>query len=590
MIHIPDVHHQFSDYFENKKLEPFLFLLSKRFSEGHICLDLDDLDSEDLKEGGFKNVSAEGLLEVDLVGNDRDYRPFILWENKLYMQRYFHYETVVFNKINELIREEKEKSQNLENQLASLKENIAVLFPPDNLDKPDWQMVAAISAVFNQFNIITGGPGTGKTTTVAKILALLLRLNPNLKVALAAPTGKAAARMAESLKETAQKSTMNFDAATKEVFRNLEPSTLHRLLGARPKDIYFKHDAKNPLSHDLVIVDESSMIDVALFAKLLDAIKPSTKVIFLGDKDQLASVEAGSLFGDLCTAQGTLNLFSPERAMLINSLTPPGKTPLAQENIKESNHVLFEHIIELQHSYRFTAGGNIGVFSRAIIENNVPIIEIFFDNHASDIALDFDYSDKILTTFAKGYRDYIEESDIKLALQKLNNLRVLCAVREGEQGVYKTNQNIERYLQSKNLISITGTFYEHRPVMVTGNNYELRLFNGDIGIVRKDETGKLRVYFEDADGNLRGIQPAFVTASETVFAMTIHKSQGSEFDDVLVRLPGYGENAILTRELLYTAVTRAKKNVILQGSKEVILETCERRVKRGSGIAQRFEA
>ena len=590
MIHIADVHHQFSAYFENKKLEPFLYLLSKRFSEGHICLDLEDLDSEELREGGFKNVNAEGLSEEELVGSHDEYQPFILWKNKLYMQRYFHYETVVIKKINELIRAEKEKSEYLENQLASLKENIAVLFPPDTLGKPDWQMVAAISAVFNQFNIITGGPGTGKTTTVAKILALLLGLNPDLKVALAAPTGKAAARMAESLKETAQKSAMNFDESTKEVFKKLEPSTLHRLLGAKPNHIYFKHNAENPLSHDLIILDESSMIDVALFAKLLDAIRPTTKVIFLGDKDQLASVEAGSLFGDLCTAQGTLNFFSPKRATLINSLMPSGKTSLSQDNIKESNHALFEHIIELQHSYRFAAGGNIGVFSRAIIENNGPVIESFFDNHASDIALDFDYDEKKLTAFVNGYRDYILEPDIKKALHKLNNLRVLCAVREGAQGVYQTNQKIERYLQENGLIGITGTFYEHRPVIVTGNNYELGLFNGDIGIVRKDETEKLRVYFEDADGNLKGIQPAFVTASETVFAMTIHKSQGSEFDQVLVQLPTYSDNAILTRELLYTAVTRAKKEVVIQASQEVILETCARRVKRGSGIADRFES
>lgn len=590
MTNNPDVHRQFSDFFEDKSLSPFLYLLSKRFSEGHICLDLADINSEEIKEGGFKNLDSSTLTNVELVGTENDYQPFILWKNKLYMQRYFYYETTVYQRILELIQNEKNTQETVENQLQSLKSEIATLFPPDNLGKPDWQMIAALSAVFNQFNIITGGPGTGKTTTVAKILSLLLHIYPNIKVALAAPTGKAAARMAESLKETAQKSTMNFDEATKEVFRNLEPSTLHRLLGARPNQIYFKHNRGNPIPHDLIIVDESSMIDVALFSKLMDAIKPTAKVIFLGDKDQLASVEAGSLFGDLCTAQGKLNLFNPQRAQFIDTLMPDGKTTLSEENIQENNHPLFQHIIELQHSYRFAAGGNIGVFSRAIIENDVSTIESFFDNHALDITLDFDYDDKILTKFAKGYRDYIQESDIKLALQKLNHLRVLCATREGEQGVYKTNQHIERYLQSQNLISITGTFYEHRPVMVTGNNYELGLFNGDIGIVRKDEFGKLRVYFEDADGNLRGIQPAFVTASETVFAMTIHKSQGSEFDDVLVRLPAYGENSILTRELLYTAVTRAKKNVIVQGSKEIILETCERRVKRGSGIAQRFEA
>ena len=590
MINNPDVHRQFSDFFNNKALSPFLYLLSKRFSEGHICLDLNDMDSEDLREGGFKSADLAVLANVELVGKEEDYQPFILWKNKLYMQRYFYYESTVYQRIIELIQNEKDTQKDIENQLLSLKDDIAKLFPSDNLGRPDWQMIATISAVFNQFNIITGGPGTGKTTTVAKILTLLFRLNPDLKVALAAPTGKAAARMAESLKETAQKSTMNIDTATKEVFKKLEPSTIHRLLGGRPNQIYFRHNKDNTLPHDLIIVDESSMIDVALFAKLMDAIKPTAKVIFLGDKDQLASVEAGSLFGDLCTAQGKLNLFSEQRAHFINKITPSCKTLLSDKNIQKSEHLLFEHIIELQHSYRFEAGGNIGVFSKAIIENELPIIKSFFGNHAPDISLDFDYNDKTLTRFAEGYRDYIEEPDIKLALNKLNQLRVLCALRQGEHGVYKSNQNIERYLQSKNLISITGAFYEHRPIIVTGNNYELGLFNGDIGIVRSDESGKLRVWFEDTEGNLRGIQPAFVSASETVFAMTIHKSQGSEFENVLVQLPSYGENAILTRELLYTAVTRAKKNVILQGSQEIILETCERRVKRGSGIAERFES
>lgn len=590
MTHNPDVHRQFAAYFENPSLSPFLYLLSKRFSEGHICLDLEDIDIEELKEAGFGKVELQVLSGNSVVGGEKDFQPFILWKNKLYMQRYFFYESVVYEQVISLINSEKEERATREKELLDLKDTITHLFPADNLGKPDWQMVAAISAVLNRFNIITGGPGTGKTTTVAKILALLLRLDPDTKIALAAPTGKAAARMAESLKATAQKPELNLDAATKEVFSKLEPSTLHRLLGAKPNKIYFKHDNANTLPHDLIIVDESSMIDVALFAKLLDAIKPTASVIFLGDKDQLASVEAGSLFGDLCTAQNELNLFNHNRAKFINDLMPLGKTPLSEENIQANNHPLFQHIIELQHSYRFAAGGNIGIFSRAIIDNDVATIKSFFDNHAPDIALDSEYKANTLTTFAKAYRDYILEPDIKTALQKLNNLRVLCATREGEQGVYKTNQHIERYLQSKDLISVSATFYEHRPVMVTGNNYELGLFNGDIGIVRKDETGKLRVYFEDADGNLRGIQPAFVTASETVFAMTIHKSQGSEFDNVLVRLPDYGENAILARELLYTAVTRAKKKVIVQASEEVILETCGRRVKRGSGIAQRFEA
>jgi len=590
MLQTFDVHRQFADFFNNKKLEPFLYLLSKRFSEGHICLDLEDIDQEEIKEAGFREIpNPETLSAENLIGKEGDYQPFIVWNNKLYMQRYFNYESLVSNKIKERIASEKDSDkQAIESKLIQLKTMLASLFPSDTLGKPDWQMMAAIMAVFNRFTIITGGPGTGKTTTVAKILSLLLELNPNLKVALAAPTGKAAARMAESLKETASKSTIKLTEKAKILFAGLEPSTIHRLLGARPQEIYFKHNRENPIPHDLIIVDESSMIDIALFAKLLDAIKPGAEMIFLGDKDQLASVEAGSLFGDLCTAQKQLNTFSPEKANFINSILPEGKTKLPKENIKESTHPLFEHIIELQHSYRFAAGGNIGVFSKAIIENNSAVLKEFIQNPTEDIVIETEPKDRTLMDFIKKYRDFMEEKDIKKALNKLNNLRVLCAIREGKYGLYETNRKIEKYFRDQNLISITGTFYEHRPVIVTGNNYELGLYNGDIGIVRKDEKGKLKVWFEDADGNLRGILPAFITAAETVFAMTIHKSQGSEFDHVFVQLPDF-DNPILTRELLYTAVTRAKQKVVVQGSEEIILQTCEKRVKRGSGIAERFE-
>lgn len=592
MLQTFDVHRQFADFFQNKNLEPFLYLLSKRFSEGHICLDLNELDSEEiselLTEAGFKNKpDSAGLENQAIVGKDGDYQPFILWKNKLYMQRYFHYETVVFQKIKEFIKTESSSKTELKSKLLEQKEMIATIFPPDTLNQPDWQMIATMSAVLNNFNIITGGPGTGKTTTVAKILSLLLRLNPNIKVALAAPTGKAAARMAESLKETASKDKFPMDDRTKEFIANLKPATIHRLLGTKRDSIYFKHDTENPLPYDLIIVDESSMIDVALFAKLMDAIKPETKVIFLGDKDQLASVEAGSLFGDLCTAQKRLNMFSPERADFINSIMPEGKTKLPQENIEENNHPLFEHIIELQHSYRFAKEGNIGPFSKAIIENDVEVLKEFIQKGTEDILIDTKYDDKELTKFAKGYHDYIEEKDIKEALKKLNNLRVLCAIREGKYGLYETNKKIEKYLQEQNLIILNAVFYEHRPIIVTGNNYELGLYNGDIGIVRKDEHGNLKVWFEDADTNLRAIQPAFINTAETVFAMTIHKSQGSEFENVFVQLPDF-ENPILTRELLYTAVTRAKEKVTVQGSEEIILKTCELRVKRGSGIAARF--
>lgn len=596
MFQTLDVYRQFADFFQNKNLEPFLYLLSKRFSEGHICLDLADLDATELEEAGITTLPDTAKLKdeplVFSVDNSEEQpvQPFVLWENRLYMQRYFHYESLVFDKIKQFIFLGKADREALRSRLIVLKPHLQRLFPVDTLDKPDWQMIAAIAALFNRFTIITGGPGTGKTTTVAKILSLLLEDNPSLKVALAAPTGKAAARMAESLKETANNPDLGLTSEIQQLFTTLEPSTIHRLLGARPDNIYFRHNAQLPIPHDLVIVDESSMIDVAMFAKLLDAIRPEAKVIFLGDKDQLASVEAGSLFGDLCTAQKTLNTFRADQATFINKeLLNYGKTPIPDVLIQENDHLLAEHIVELQHSYRFTAGGNIGVISDAIIHNKTEVLTRFIQHNTEDIRIDTEYSEAKLLDFASQYQSYIEEPNIREALKKLNNFRVLCAVREGPQGLYHTNSQIEKHLQQKGLLSLTQTYYENRPIIVTSNNYELGLFNGDIGLVRKDENNRLRVWFETADGELRNVLPAFIQSAETVFAMTIHKSQGSEFDHILVRLPEYEANRLLTRELLYTGVTRAKKTVIIQASEAVMLSTCENRVKRGSGILQRFK-
>lgn len=596
MFQTLDVYRQFADFFQNKNLEPFLYLLSKRFSEGHICLDLADLDATELEEAGITTLPDTAKLKdeplVFSVDNSEEQpvQPFVLWENRLYMQRYFHYESLVFDKIKQFIFLGKADREALRSRLIVLKPHLQRLFPVDTLDKPDWQMIAAIAALFNRFTIITGGPGTGKTTTVAKILSLLLENNPSLKVALAAPTGKAAARMAESLKETANNPDLGLTPEIQQLFTTLEPSTIHRLLGARPDNIYFRHNAQLPIPHDLVIVDESSMIDVAMFAKLLDAIRPEAKVIFLGDKDQLASVEAGSLFGDLCTAQKTLNTFRADQATFINeNLLNYGKTPIPDVLIQENDHLLAEHIVELQHSYRFTAGGNIGVISDAIIHNKTEVLTRFIQHNTEDIRIDTEYSEAELLDFASQYQSYIEEPNIREALKKLNNFRVLCAVREGPQGLYHTNSQIEKHLQQKGLLSLTQTYYENRPIIVTSNNYELGLFNGDIGLVRKDENNRLRVWFETADGELRNVLPAFIQSAETVFAMTIHKSQGSEFDHILVRLPEYEANRLLTRELLYTGVTRAKKTVIIQASEAVMLSTCENRVKRGSGILQRFK-
>lgn len=584
MIQTKDVHKQFANYFSSKKIKPFLYLLSKSFSEGHVCIDLKNLDLRVLSEAGYEtNLDLNVLKKSDLVGEPCEYKPLILFNDKLYLHRYFTYESSIYESIKNIISEEKSQREISIKLLLKHKDQLNNLFPTSDFVKIDWQKIAAISAVLNQFTIITGGPGTGKTTTVAKLLSILFTINPNIKVALAAPTGKAATRMSESLKNAGQKFT---DLQSR--FENLQPLTIHRLLGVVKNDIYFKHNKENPLNYDLIIIDESSMIDISLFSKLLVAIKSKTKLILLGDKDQLASVEAGSLFGDLCVAQGVLNLFSQKSASIINEFMDKEKSKLTENHIAESEHLLFEHIIELQHSYRFSDDGGIGKLSQSIINNKKEELKTFFDKSDKSVQVDFEYSTKIFENFIDGFRNYIEEKNIEKALKKLNDLKVLCAVREGEFGIYALNEKIQKYLQNKKLIQINNEFYENRPVIVNSNNYELGLFNGDIGIVRKDENGHLKVWFESNDGSLKSVLPAFIGSVDTVFAMTIHKSQGSEFNKVLVILPDKEEMELLTRELLYTAVTRAKNKVIIQSKEEVIFKTIEKRVERGSGIIDRF--
>jgi exodeoxyribonuclease V alpha subunit len=522
--------------------------------------------------------------------NGDDRQPFVLHQGNLYIQRYFRYETSFVNSILSALKVEKKAASE---RLAALNAHatlIKKLLGADLSatvdvstfeDPTDWQVAAAISGILNNFTIITGGPGTGKTTTVAKILSILFTMHPELKVALAAPTGKAAARMAESLRNT----KLTPDSKLAEKFQALAPSTIHRLLKWQSGTPYFRYNRDNPLHVDVVIVDECSMIDIALFAKLLEAIGPDTRLILLGDKDQLASVEAGSLFGDLCKSLSGLNLFTKDRLSFINGFIPDAKRHIASTHQHNGDpHPLFEHLVELRHSHRFTGFFGIGRFSKAIIAGDPVILQ----ESNEQVTIDVDYSPELFSTFIAGYTAFIEEKDIRAALRQMNNLRVLCAVREGAQGLDAVNRTIERLLHDRKKIIVNSEFYENRPIILTRNYYEHGLFNGDAGIIRPNEKGVLMAWFEDSTGELKTVLPGYLHEAETVFAMTIHKSQGSEFDEVLVVLPNTVQANILTRELLYTAVTRAKKRVYIQGSMEVILAAASRHVQKASGIASRF--
>ncbi len=593
MMNKPDVHFQFASFFPEPRLRPYAYLLSKKMQEGHICVHEQDVQAN-LKDTPFEEAELKTPLSslIKFVAtNQNQILPYVLFNQRLYLQRYFNYETQILNRIKGFVASEKssqvERLDALKTQ-AGLLEKLQADYRLDALpdeEKIDWQMVAVVQSVLHNFSIVTGGPGTGKTTTVAKILAVLLHLNPECRIALCAPTGKAAMRMAESLKNT----NLPIDDSIKTVLKNLSPNTIHRLLRYVPESINFKHNKSNPLPYDVVVVDEASMLDVALFAKLLEAVGDNTRLILLGDKNQLASVEAGSLFGDLCRAQDSNLFFSAESVQDVNAFIPDKERQLKPIHIGQSDHPLFAHVVELQKSHRFSSGSGIGKLSRAIIQNDEAALQEFIKTPYAGIGL-IDHKDHNgFETFIDGYADYIKEADIAKALDKFNQLRVLCAVREGAQGLYSLNKAIETYLSKKNLINPNNDYYENRPIIITKNYPDLKLFNGDVGLVRKDNAGNMRAWFEDSNKNIRSVMPGYIAHAETVFAMTIHKSQGSEYPKVMVVLPEASGGQLLTRELLYTAVTRAKESLILHCNAALMCSTCAQGVSRTSGIVERLK-
>jgi exodeoxyribonuclease V alpha subunit len=589
-----DIHQQFAEYFDEQAIWPYAYMLSHKLTEGNICIPVDEVKAN-LSSSPYDSVIPSSDLakyKKFVTLHTAGAAPFVLHNDRLYFQRYFKYETSIIEKLKSLIAAEanmvSDRITKLESQVDLIK-TLTTNYDINGLtvkEQVDWQLVAVLQALLNQFTIITGGPGTGKTTTLAKLLIVLYALDPEAKVALAAPTGKASMRMFESLKS----SKLPFSAETKAKIENLKPSTIHNLLGYKKESVNFKYNAEKPLPYNWVVVDEASMIDVPMFSKLLEALGDNCRIILLGDKDQLASVEAGSLLGDLCQTLPSLNMFSSKSAQWINQFITEPERNIQPEFIGGNTQLLSNHIIELKYSHRFNSQGAIGKVSKAVIEGDLERLKSLIGAQtASNVTFDFEYKEEILSKFVEGYEAYINEPDIAEALKKLNQLRVLVAVRESNRGMKAINKFIESHLRKKGLLKPDGDFYENRPIMVTRNMYDLELFNGDTGILRKDASGNIKAYFEDVKGGVKSVLPAYLTYSETVFAMTIHKSQGSEFNKVLVVLPEGTSNALLTRELLYTGITRAKDHITIQGKEDTIDYAVGACVKRISGITGRID-
>ncbi len=580
---------------DSKELFLAAALTSRSTRDGNVCLDLGRAEETIFPEGRPPGVPrfpsagkwAAGLRRTSVVGEPGDFTPLVLDEHaRLYLHRYRTYQDTLARWILDRAPQVARVPD-----LKNLQEALLRLFPSTGGrdDEPDWQKTAACAAILRRFIVISGGPGTGKTTTVARILALLQetsgREGPPLRIALAAPTGKAAARLGEAVRRTA---AALVDSGVAAPSMPAEASTIHRLLGTIPGSPYFRHNAERTLPIDVLVVDEASMVDLALMSKLVQAVPHNARLILVGDRDQLASVEAGAVLGDICGRDQYPGFSSGFRPLLekgTGQLIPEPEAPDDGSPIQDS-------IVVLRKSYRFDPGSGLGGISRLVNQGDAEAaVSLLRDGSFEDIRWsplpDRSELGPALRQYAGEFLSKItQEIDPARALQALERFRILCALREGPYGARHVNRIVERSLASEGLIHPSGPMYAGRPILVVRNNYELQLFNGDVGIILpQDQEGELCACFPGPAGGIRSVHPMRLPEHETAFAMTVHKSQGSEFDRVLLIL-GDRPSPVLTRELVYTAVTRARDFVEIWTPETVLRAAVSRRIQRSSGLEE----
>jgi exodeoxyribonuclease V alpha subunit len=560
--------------------------------ESEVAVDLSALPWPE-PEAWLANLRRSGLVAVGENAEVFD-RPLRLLGSRLYLDRYWREERRVAADLMALSADAPDGID-----VALLGDGLRRLFPGDS-DR--LQRAAAASSVLRRLAVVGGGPGTGKTTTVARIVALQAEqaAAAGLRVpliALAAPTGKASVRLQEAVHEEAPR--LDTAPEVRELLQSLRASTLHRLLGWRPgSHSRFRHDRENRLPHDLVVVDETSMISLSQMARLLEAVRPDARLVLVGDPGQLTSIEAGVVLGDIVGPAATgLRMGAPARAALSRALGselpeagPAAPSPSAAGTVGDG-------IVVLDRVYRY--GAAIARLAEAVRSGDADgAMGVLGGDHAEIEWLQVDLADEDgggdldsvrRHTIATG-RAVVEAARAGAAAQALGALaefRLLCAHRRGPYGVSTWGSRQQAWLgEAIADLDLDQRDYIGRPLLVTENDYELGLYNGDTGVIVQSDPRHALATFERG-GRLLSFSPLRLGSVETVYAMTIHKSQGSQYGTAAVLLPP-ADSPILTRELLYTAVTRARQRLILVGTEEVVRAAVQRPVTRASGLRERL--
>jgi exodeoxyribonuclease V alpha subunit len=557
-----------------EELEAAVCAVLSGLAEGHVCVDAHH--DEQLR-------AALPLLQElrGVVGTPGEPAPLMLDEGRLYLGRYWQYEQTVASSLRRLAAPVVPMPD-----AGVLGTHLHTLFPDESL-KSD-HAFAALGAAVRNLAVISGGPGTGKTTTVSRILALKLLLQPEgapYTIRLAAPTGKAADRLRESI--ASAKSHMKIPRAILERIPE-EASTIHRLLGIRDASGRPQRSAEDPIPADLIVLDEASMIDLSLMAKVMAALRPGAGLILLGDKDQLDAVQPGSVFGELCA--------EPLYSLGLLGLAEKVQGVRRQETAG-SGAGLQDALFRLTRSFRFREEAGIGSFARAVnAGDEAGAVSILRSDTSGE--LQWTGADGTAGTMfpadavARWLRPYFESilhgGTEEECLRRFGLFRLLTPLREGPGSVDDLNDRVEQWLKKEGLITDASGWYPGKPVMITANNYTLGLYNGDVGVTMPDANGNLHIVFAGTGGAFRTYAPSRIPAYDRAYATTVHKSQGSEFDEVLLLLP-VTDSPVVTRNLLYTAVTRARHRCIVQGSEEAVRAGTRSRPQKMSGLARALE-